>query len=85
MAHALHPGIPFLFAALLLLQPGCTKNKPGKPEAEGPTDYAEMEHASVSGSRAIAYDMTLPVEMAGLFDHVGANFNRKGHVVSYGP
>jgi len=37
-------------------------------------NLAEFKETRIAESRAISYEMTLPVEMAGLFDHVGADF-----------
>ena len=42
--------------------------------SEKPVDLTEFKETTITESRSISYKMTLPVEMAGLFDHVGADF-----------
>jgi hypothetical protein len=53
---------------------GCKHDKKAGLETGEPVDLAEFKETTFSESRSISYEMTLPVEMAGLFDHVGANF-----------
>jgi hypothetical protein len=63
----------FLLIPVLILS-GCRKDKPAQSEPQKSVDLTEFQETIIPGSRAISYEMTLPVEMAGLFDHVGANF-----------
>jgi hypothetical protein len=53
---------------------GCKQDQKTGQEAEKQVDLAEFKETTFTESRLISYEMTLPVEMAGLFDHVGANF-----------
>ncbi len=64
----------YYLVGLLFLLPGC---RPGKEEEKSetePVDLDAFKEITLSESRSISYKMTLPVEMAGLFDHVGADF-----------
>jgi hypothetical protein len=63
----------FLLASALILS-GCRKGKPAQTETKKSVDLTDFKETIIPGSRAISYEMTLPVEMAGLFDHIGANF-----------
>ena len=59
---------------LTLIVSGCRQEKRTKKEPEKSIDLANFKETSSFEPRTISYEMTLPVEMAGLFDHVGANF-----------
>lgn len=59
---------------LTLIVSGCGQEKKTKKEPEKSIDLAEFKETSNFEPRTISYEITLPVEMAGLFDHVGANF-----------
>lgn len=63
-----------VLSCFLLALPGCRSDKPSGEEPEEKVDLAEFTETNIQGSRSISYEMTLPVEMAGLFDHVGADF-----------
>jgi hypothetical protein len=65
---------PYILVALIVVHSGCSKKEPAETKEKQSLDLSGFKQASVSGSRSISYEMTLPVEMAGLFDHVGANF-----------
>ena len=62
------------FLILICLFSGC-KTEPGEqaPNTES-KGLSEFKQTTISDSRSISYEMTLPVKMAGLFDHVGADF-----------
>ena len=59
---------------LTLIVSGCGQEKKTKKEPEKSIDLAEFKETSSVEPRTISYEMALPVEMAGLFNHVGANF-----------
>ncbi|MFC2081101.1 hypothetical protein ACFLR8_02705 [Bacteroidota bacterium] len=59
---------------LILIFSGCGQEKRTEKEPEKTVDLSNFKETTSSGPRSISYEMTLPVEMAGLFDHVGANF-----------
>lgn len=59
---------------LTLIVSGCGQEKKTKKEPEKSIDLAEFKETSSFEPRTISYEMALPVEMAGLFNHVGANF-----------
>ena len=63
----------FLICFSFLLA-GCKIKKKGESEEKKPADLTEFKQTSIEESRSISYEMTLPVKMAGLFDHVGADF-----------
>lgn len=65
--------VHFLMSLVLILS-SCGREKPADAEPPKSLDLSEFKVSTYSGSRSISYEMTLPVEMAGLFDHVGANF-----------
>jgi hypothetical protein len=65
--------ILFLFSITFLLS-GCKPGKDGESEEKKSVDLTGFKETSITESRSISYEMTLPVEMAGLFDHVGADF-----------
>ena len=60
--------------SIILIMVSCKSEKKAKEKQEEITDLSEFSETTISESRAISYEMTLPVEMAGLFDHVGADF-----------
>ena len=62
------------FGGLLLFHTGCKQDKPEVKKPQNNVDISEYKETTLADSRSISYEMTLPVEMAGLFDHVGANF-----------
>lgn len=64
----------YMLIVLLGVLHGCKQDKKAGLETEEQVDLAEFKETTFSESRSISYQMTLPVEMAGLFDHVGANF-----------
>ncbi len=68
------PYLYFLFSIPLLLYSGCRQEGKEQPEKENGIDLEDFTETSIADSRSISYEMTLPVEMAGLFDHVGASF-----------
>jgi len=53
---------------------GCKSEKQADPAKKEAVNLSEFKQTNVTESRTISYTMTLPVEMAGLFDHVGADF-----------
>jgi len=63
-----------MLICLTIILSGCKPDKKGKEEQDKSVDLTEFKETSISESRSISYEMTLPVEMAGLFDHVGADF-----------
>jgi len=60
--------------SLSLILPGCRMENETDNASKKPVDLAEFKETNITESRSISYEMTLPVEMAGLFDHVGADF-----------
>lgn len=66
--------ILFPLISIMLITVGCKTDKPVDSVPEKEVDLTEFKETSLSSSRSISYEMTLPVEMAGLFDHVGASF-----------
>ncbi len=62
----------FLMSLMLIIS--CKSEKKTEQVKEEVTDMTEFSETTVSETRSISYEMTLPVEMAGLFDHVGADF-----------
>jgi len=58
----------------IFLMAGCKSEKKEESEEKKSVDLTEFKQTSISESRSISYEMTLPVKMAGLFDHVGADF-----------
>ncbi len=52
----------------------CKSDKSAAEQKEANVDMNDFKETSISESRSISYEMTLPAEMAGLFDHVGADF-----------
>lgn len=60
--------------SLSILFAGCKPKMQKEPMEKDPVDMAEFKETSISGARSISYEMTLPVKMAELFDHVGADF-----------
>jgi len=66
--------ILFYLIPLVFLLFGCKSEKKAEGEEEKSVDLAEYKQTNISESRSISYEMTLPVKMAGLFDHVGADF-----------
>jgi len=59
---------------LTLIQAACNRTQQPEGETVEPVDLSAFKETSINESREISYEMTLPVEMAGLFDHVGADF-----------
>ncbi len=61
------------FVVLLVILQAC---KQGKEEESmmGSDDLTGFSETKRTESRSISYEMSLPLEMARLFDHVGANF-----------
>ena len=68
------PRSVYLFISLLLLLSACRQEESGKTGTEKPIDFSGFKETVIPDSRSISYEMTLPIEMAGLFDHVGASF-----------
>ena len=64
----------FLLLGLALLMTHCKSDKSAAEQKEANVDMNDFKETSISESRSISYEMTLPAEMAGLFDHVGADF-----------
>jgi hypothetical protein len=63
----------YILISIVFLVCGCSSEKPSVPPAET-VKLSEFKESSITEQRSISYEMTLPVEMAGLFDHVGADF-----------
>lgn len=63
----------YLFISIFLFQ-ACQQGKQEEEENQDTVDLSEFSEASTSEARYISYQMSLPLEMAKLFDHVGANF-----------
>lgn len=64
----------FCYFILLVFTQACQQ---GKQDNENIKDYIDLSGFSETSSletRSISYQMSLPLEMAKLFDHVGANF-----------
>ena len=68
--------IPSYSVLLILVSmlTACKSDRAAAPVAEKKLDLAEFTETKISDARTISYEMTLPVKMAGLFDHVGADF-----------
>ena len=66
--------ISSLILIFLLFVLGCRNNSGEETQAPPKQDLSTFKEASIKDSRSISYEMTLPVKMAGLFDHVGADF-----------
>lgn len=64
----------FALMSLTLILSGCRQVKKAEKDQEKTVNLAEFKETRSPETRSISYEMTLPVEMAGLFDHVGANF-----------
>lgn len=58
----------------LLIFSGCSQRRQQGFDLKGSIDINDFKETSDSANRSINYTMSLPVEMARLFDHVGANF-----------
>lgn len=58
----------------LLIFSGCSQRGQKGFDLEDSIDINDFKEASDATDRSIYYTMSLPVEMARLFDHVGANF-----------
>lgn len=58
----------------LLIFSGCSQRRQQGIDLKGSIDINDFKETSDSANRSIYYTMSLPVEMARLFDHVGANF-----------
>ena len=63
----------FSFILIILLQ-ACTQDKQTDTYIEESIDLTEFTETRPAETRSISYKMSLPLEMARLFDHVGANF-----------
>ena len=63
----------FSFILIILLQ-ACTRDKQTDTYIEESIDLTEFTETRPAETRSISYKMSLPLEMARLFDHVGANF-----------
>jgi hypothetical protein len=61
------------FVILTVLISSCRQGKEAESIEES-IDLTDFAEASTGGERSISYEMSLPLEMARLFDHVGANF-----------
>jgi hypothetical protein len=66
--------ISLFLTSLAFILIGCQPEKQSDSAETEVVDFSEFKKTSISESRSISYEMTLPVEMAGLFDHVGADF-----------
>jgi hypothetical protein len=62
------------WVASLLLISGCNQQGNYEEDLKESIDLSEFKKTADSVKRSIYYTMSLPVEMARLFDHVGANF-----------
>ncbi len=60
--------------SIVFILAGCKSETKTDSTGKDPVDLAEFKETSIAESRSISYEMTLPVKMAGLFDHVGADF-----------
>ncbi len=58
----------------LLIFSACSQREQQGFDLKGSIDINDFKETSDSLNRSIYYTMSLPVEMARLFDHVGANF-----------
>ena len=58
----------------LIIFSGCSQRGQQEFDLEGSIDINDFKATTDSVNRSIYYTMSLPVEMARLFDHVGANF-----------
>ncbi|MCK4853113.1 MAG: hypothetical protein KAT31_02600, partial [Bacteroidales bacterium] len=58
----------------LLIFSGCSQRGQQEFDLKGSIDISDFKETTDSVNRSIYYTMSLPVEMARLFDHVGANF-----------
>lgn len=58
----------------LLIFSGCSQRRQHGFDLKDSIDINDFKETSDSANRSINYTMSLPVEMARLFDHVGANF-----------
>ncbi len=58
----------------LLILSGCSQRRQQGFDLEEYIDFSDFKETNDSLNRAIYYTMSMPVEMARLFDHVGANF-----------
>jgi len=69
----------FLLTGLfvLLLLPGCRQDRQEGQDLKESIDLTEFSESIAEEPRSISYKMSLPLEMARLFDHVGANFYPK--------
>jgi hypothetical protein len=68
--HTLLAEIVFVF-----LLTGCGRPKQPEPAFEDYIDLGDFKETVDSARRSIYYTMSLPLEMARLFDHVGASFH----------
>jgi hypothetical protein len=59
---------------LMILLSSCRQSNQGNLKIEDSLDLTEFTETAVIETRTISYEMSLPLEMARLFDHVGANF-----------
>ena len=59
---------------VLLLLPGCRQDRQEGQDLKESIDLTEFSESIAEEPRSISYKMSLPLEMARLFDHVGANF-----------
>ena len=57
-----------------LIFSGCSQRGQQGLDLKGSIDISDFKETTDSVNRSIYYTMSLPVEMARLFDHVGANF-----------
>ena len=58
----------------LLILSGCSQRKQQEFDLRESIDISDFKETKDSLNRSIYYTMSMPVEMARLFDHVGANF-----------
>jgi hypothetical protein len=73
---------------VLLISSGCSPGVDREDDINDFTDLGEFKGTADSVEKSIYYTMSLPLEMARLFDHVGANFypdllNPPGHFGKY--
>jgi hypothetical protein len=60
--------------AFILFLSGCSGQRQQESDLKGTIDLSDFKETTDSVNRSIYYTMSLPLEMARLFEHVGANF-----------
>ncbi|MFC2112992.1 hypothetical protein ACFLTA_06975 [Bacteroidota bacterium] len=64
----------FFLISMIFMMYACKSERKAEKDQNESIDISDFKETTVSQSRSISYEMTLPAEMAGLFDHVGADF-----------